>query len=72
MSFKELIKDFEENLIDKKQQLNEEIEDILYNNINEDLNFKEINEIQEKRKRIKAIYDTIEYLDKCILVFLEK
>lgn len=72
MSFKELIRDFEENLIDKKQQLNEEIEDILYNNINEDLNFKEINEIQEKRKRIKAIYDTIEYLDECILVFLEK
>jgi len=72
MSFKELVEEFELNLINRKQQLNEEIDDIIYSDLKKELTYKDINEIQEKRKRIKVIYDTIEYLDKCILNYVEK
>lgn len=58
-------------LINKKQNLNEEIEDILYSDLNKILVVEDILQIDKKRKQIKKCYDMVEYLENSIKSFME-
>ena len=76
---KELLNDFIKELsTTKKEKINEEINDIIYADFTydlfgiRDLTIEQLNEINKKRQELKAIYDTIYYLEKAIYDFVEE
>lgn len=58
-------------LINKKQNLNEEIENILYSDMNKNLNIDDYIEIEKKRKLIKECYSMVDYLENAVKKFME-
>ena len=52
------------DLINLKQNLNEEIEDIIYGDMNKVLSIKDAEKINELKYEIKFIYDIIETLER--------
>lgn len=58
-------------LIEKKNSLNFEIEDILYSDMNKNLNIDDYIKIENKRKLIKECYDMVEYLENAVKKFME-
>ena len=61
---KKIIDETINKLIEKKNSLNFEIEEIIYDDMTKSLNTKDILELEEKRKEIKLCYDIVEYLDR--------
>jgi hypothetical protein len=68
---KKLVDELIMYLVEKKNSLNFEIEDILYSDMAKELKIKEFSEIENKRKQIKQCYDMVEYLDKAVKAFME-
>lgn len=76
---KELLQDFIKELsTTKKEKINEEINDIIYSDFEynlfciKDLTIEQLNEINKKRQELKAIYDTITYLENAVISFMEE
>ena len=59
-------------LVSKKQNLNEEIDEIIYDDLNKGLVVEDIMQIDKKRKQIKQCYDMVEYLENAVKVFMEE
>jgi hypothetical protein len=79
MKMKEILNDFIKELsTTKKEKINEEINDIIYADFTydlfgiRDLTIEQLNEINKKRQELKAIYDTIYYLEKAIYDFMKE
>ena len=51
-------------LINLKEDINEQINDILYSDITKSLTFKQLQDIDHLRTNISKIYKTIEFLEK--------
>ena len=71
MSVKELILKFNSDLINKKEELNEEINDIIYGDMERKLTINDIVKIDKIRKQINSLYEVIEYTDKKVEEFME-
>lgn len=71
MSIKELILKFNSDLINKKEELNEEINDIIYGDMERKLTINDIVKINKIRKQINLLYEVIEYTDKKVEEFME-
>lgn len=71
MSVKELILKFNSDLINKKEELNEEINDIIYGDMERKLTINDIVKINKIRKQINLLYEVIEYTDKKVEEFME-
>lgn len=71
MSVKELILKFNSDLINKKEELNEEINDIIYGDMERKLTINDIVKINKIRKQINSLYEVIEYTDKKVEEFME-
>lgn len=76
---KELLNDFIKELsTTRKENIDQEINDIIYADFTydlfgiRDLTIEHLNEINKKRQELKAIYDTIYYLEKSVLPFMEE
>ena len=72
MSVKELILKFNSDLINKKEELNEEINDIIYGDMERKLTINDIVKIDKIRKQINSLYEVIEYTDKKVEEFMEE
>ena len=71
MSVKELILKFNSDLINKQEELNEEINDIIYGDMERKLTINDIVKIDKIRKQINSLYEVIEYTDKKVEEFME-
>lgn len=71
MSVKELILKFNSDLINKKEELNEEINDTIYGDMERKLTINDIVKINKIRKQINLLYEVIEYTDKKVEEFME-
>lgn len=71
MSVKELILKFNSDLINKKEELNEEINDIIYGDMERKLTINDVVKINKIRKQINLLYEVIEYTDKKVVEFME-
>ena len=71
MSVKDLILKFISDLINKKEELNEEINDIIYGDIERKLTINDVVKINKIRKQINLLYEVIEYTDKKVEEFME-
>lgn len=71
MSVKELILKFNSDLINKKEELNEEINDIIYGDMERKLTINDTVKINKIRKQINLLYEVIEYTDKKVEEFME-
>lgn len=71
MSVEELILKFNSDLINKKEELNEEINDIIYGDMERKLTINDIVKINKIRKQINSLYEVIEYTDKKVEEFME-
>lgn len=71
MSIKELILKFNSDLINKKEELNEEINDIIYGDMERKLTINDVVKINKIRKQINLLYEVIEYTDKKVVEFME-
>ena len=71
MSIKELILKFNSDLINKKEGLNEEINDIIYGDMERKLTINDVVKINKIRKQINLLYEVIEYTDKKVVEFME-
>lgn len=69
---KKLVDELIGYLVEKKNSLNFEIEDILYSDLSKILVVEQILEIENKRKQIKKCYDMVEYLENAVKVFMEE
>lgn len=58
-----LLQDFTIKLIQEKENLNEEINDVIYADLEKALNIKDLEKINTIKKEISIIYDIIEYID---------
>lgn len=63
MSIKELILKFNSDLIDKKEELNERINDIIYGDMKRKLSINDTVKINKIRDNINMLYDIIKYID---------
>ena len=68
---KKLVDELINYLVSKKQNLNEEIDEIIYDDLNKGLVVEDILQIDKKRKQIKKCYDMVEYLENSIKSFME-
>ena len=50
--------------LDLKFEYNEKINDILYSDIEHSLTFKQLQEIDHLRTKLRTIYDVIDFLEK--------
>lgn len=71
MSVKDLILKFNSDLINKKEELNEEINDIIYGDMERKLTINDVVKINKIRKQINLLYEVIEYTDKKVEEFME-
>jgi hypothetical protein len=58
-----LLQDFTIKLIQEKENLNDEINDVIYADLEKALNIKDLEKINTIKKEISIIYDIIEYID---------
>lgn len=58
-----LLQDFTIKLIQEKENLNNEINDIIYADLEKALNIKDLEKINTIKKEISIIYDIIEFID---------
>lgn len=58
-----LLQDFTIKLIQEKENLNDEINDIIYADLEKKLNFKDLEKINTIKKEISIIYDIIGFID---------
>ena len=58
-----LLQDFTIKLIQEKENLNDEINDIIYADLEKALNIKDLEKINTIKKEISIIYDIIEFID---------
>jgi hypothetical protein len=68
---KKIVDELINYLIEKKNSLNFEVEDIIYADLNKILVVEDIIKLEEKRKQIKQCYDMVEYLEKAVKAFME-
>lgn len=59
-------------LVEKKNSLNFEIEDILYSDMSKILDLHDLNKIETRRKQIKQCYDMVDYLENAVKAFMEE
>lgn len=68
---KKIVDELIKYLVEKKCNLNSDIDSIIYDDLNKILVVEDIIKLEEKRKQIKQCYDMVEYLEKAVKAFME-